>query len=67
MHGGAPDSSARHFFRVGVAWKDAVIVPPHMGAVSVDFRADNPGRWFFHCQNAYHMEIGMARDVRYVG
>ena len=56
-----------HFFRVGEAWKDTVIVPPHMGAVSLDFRADNPGRWFFHCHNAYHMEMGMAREVRYVG
>ncbi len=55
-----------HFFRVGRAWKDTVIVPPHMGEVSFEFRADNPGRWFFHCHNAYHMEMGMAREVRYV-
>ncbi len=56
-----------HFFRVGRAWKDTVLVPPHMGQVSFQFRADNPGRWFFHCHNAYHMEMGMAREVRYVG
>ncbi len=56
-----------HFFRVGRAMKDTVLVPPHMGEVSFDFRADNPGRWFFHCHNAYHMEMGMAREVRYVG
>jgi FtsP/CotA-like multicopper oxidase with cupredoxin domain len=56
-----------HFFRVGEAWKDTVLVPPHMGRVSFTFRADNPGRWFFHCHNAYHMEMGMAREVRYVG
>ncbi len=56
-----------HFFRVGDAWKDTVIVPARMGAVALDFRADNPGRWFFHCHNAYHMEMGMAREVRYVG
>ncbi len=56
-----------HFFRVGRAWKDTVLVPPHMGEVSFEFRADNPGRWFFHCHNAYHMEMGMAREVRYVG
>ena len=55
-----------HFFRVGQAWKDTVLVPPHMGAVSFEFRADNPGRWFFHCHNAYHMEMGMAREVRYI-
>jgi len=56
-----------HFFRVGRAWKDTVLVPPHMGEVSFEFKADNPGRWFFHCHNAYHMEMGMAREVRYVG
>lgn len=56
-----------HFFRVGRAWKDTVLVPPHMGEVSFRFRADNPRRWFFHCHNAYHMEMGMAREVRYVG
>jgi multicopper oxidase len=55
-----------HFFRVGRAWKDTVIVPPHMGAVSLELEARNPGRWFFHCHNAYHMEMGMARELRYV-
>jgi len=56
-----------HFFRVGRAWKDTVLVPPHMGEASFQFRADNPGRWAFHCHNAYHMEMGMMREVRYVG
>jgi FtsP/CotA-like multicopper oxidase with cupredoxin domain len=56
-----------HFFRVGRAWKDTVLVPPHMGEASFRFRADNPGRWAFHCHNAYHMEMGMMREVRYVG
>lgn len=55
-----------HFFRVGRAWKDTVLVPPHMGEASFQFRADNPGRWAFHCHNAYHMEMGMMREVRYV-
>lgn len=55
-----------HFFRVHDVLKDTVIVPPHMGRVSFDFVADNPGRWFFHCHNIYHMENGMAREVRYV-
>ena len=54
-----------HFFRVGDALKDTVIVPPHMGRVTVDVLADNPGRWFFHCHNIYHLEAGMAREVRY--
>ena len=46
--------------------KDTVLVPAHMGRVAVEFVADNPGRWFFHCHNAYHLEAGMAREVRYV-
>ncbi len=55
-----------HFFRVGNAIKDTVLVPPHMGRVSFEFTADNPGAWFFHCHNAYHMEAGMVRVFRYV-
>jgi FtsP/CotA-like multicopper oxidase with cupredoxin domain len=55
-----------HFFQVGGALKDTVIVPPHMGRVTFDFVADNPGRWFFHCHNIYHLEAGMAREIRYV-
>lgn len=53
-----------HFFRVGNVMKDTVLVPPHMGQVTFDFLADNPGRWLFHCHNIYHMEAGMVREVR---
>jgi FtsP/CotA-like multicopper oxidase with cupredoxin domain len=56
-----------HFFHVGSALKDTVIVPPHMGRVTFEFTADNPGDWFFHCHNLYHMESGMARVFRYTG
>ena len=56
-----------HFFRVGGAIKDTVIVPPHMGRVTFEFTADNPGEWLFHCHNLYHMESGMARVFRYTG
>ncbi|WP_458208662.1 multicopper oxidase family protein [Haladaptatus sp. NG-SE-30] len=55
-----------HFFRVGDAMKDTVIVPGHMGTVTFDFLADNPGNWLFHCHNLYHLESGMARVVQYV-
>ena len=54
-----------HFFRVGDVLKDTVLVPPHMGQVTFDFVADNPGDWFFHCHNIYHAEAGMARVFRY--
>ncbi|MEF8881140.1 MAG: multicopper oxidase family protein [Halapricum sp.] len=55
-----------HFFRVGDAIKDTVVVPGRMGEATIDFKADNPGNWFFHCHNLYHLEAGMARVVRYV-
>lgn len=54
-----------HFFRVGDVIKETVMVPPHMGRRTFDFTADNPGDWFFHCHNLYHMESGMARVFSY--
>jgi FtsP/CotA-like multicopper oxidase with cupredoxin domain len=57
-----------HFFRVGTAIKDTVLVPAGgmmgSGAIALDFLADNPGPWFYHCHNVYHMEAGMARVIR---
>lgn len=55
-----------HFFRTGGIRKDTMIVRPHMGRASFDFVADNPGRWFFHCHNLYHLHAGRAREFRYV-
>jgi FtsP/CotA-like multicopper oxidase with cupredoxin domain len=60
-----------HFFqlvdratgRVSGPVKDTVIVEPMMGAVDVEWVADNPGRWLLHCHHAYHMEMGMMREV----
>jgi len=34
--------------------------------VRIEFAADNPGNWFFHCHNTYHLEAGMARVFEYV-
>lgn len=53
------------FFRVGNALKETVVVPPHMGQVAFEFNANNPGNWFFHCHDLYHMESGMARVFQY--
>jgi len=61
-----------HFFEVvgtgrvtGVRIKkDTLIIPPHMGRGAVEFIADNPGVWFHHCHNLYHMEAGMANLVK---
>ncbi|QYJ16342.1 Multicopper oxidase MmcO [Rubrobacter xylanophilus DSM 9941] len=61
-----------HFFRLrnGTGrgpFKDTALVEPHMGHLAFDFVADNPGEWFFHCHNAYHLETGMSRVVSYGG
>ncbi|MBW2064475.1 MAG: multicopper oxidase family protein [Deltaproteobacteria bacterium] len=61
-----------HFFRVvnpplpPDQWvlKDTVIVDP-MQRMEIEFLADNPGRWFHHCHNLYHMMAGMANIVVY--
>lgn len=61
-----------HFFKVVNAslpetrWilKDTIIVDP-MQRVEIEFLADNPGDWFHHCHNLYHMEAGMANVVVY--
>lgn len=59
-----------HFFRVvnptlpPDRWieKDTVTVHP-MQRLEIEFIADNPGRWFHHCHNLYHMMAGMANVV----
>jgi FtsP/CotA-like multicopper oxidase with cupredoxin domain len=61
-----------HFFRVvnqslpRERWtlKDTIIVDP-MQRVDIEFLADNPGNWFHHCHNLYHMEAGMANVVSF--
>ena len=64
-----------HFYRVlsrPGAWsetnaplKDTVAVGPGQ-KIDIEFTADNPGNWFFHCHNLYHLASGMARKVSYV-
>jgi len=59
-----------HFFRLlqgagdRCPLKHTANVPPRE-TVRIEFTADNPGRWFFHCHNAYHLEAGMAREFQY--
>jgi len=59
-----------HFFRVltgagaHAPLKHTVNVPPK-ARVTIEFAADNPGDWIFHCHNLYHLEAGMARVFRY--
>lgn len=42
--------------------KDTVIVN-HMERIDIEFLADNPGKWFHHCHNLYHMMAGMTNVV----
>lgn len=60
-----------HFFRLlqgagdRCPLKHTVNIAPSE-TVKIEFTADNPGRWFFHCHNLYHLEAGMARVFEYV-
>lgn len=61
-----------HFFRVLNQYgkysplKHTVDVPPH-GSRTIEFLANEPGQWMFHCHNLYHMKTGMSRIVSYKG
>ncbi|HEX9714879.1 MAG TPA: multicopper oxidase domain-containing protein [Desulfurivibrionaceae bacterium] len=62
-----------HFFRVlngqddeRAPLKHTVDVAP-MSTTVIEFDANEPGDWFFHCHLLYHMESGMARIVHYEG
>jgi FtsP/CotA-like multicopper oxidase with cupredoxin domain len=44
------------------ALKDTVNVPARSDFV-VQWVADNPGRWFFHCHIEWHLATGMARVI----
>jgi multicopper oxidase len=61
-----------HFFRLLEPGTEALFAPlKHTVSVGpkqtvrIEFLADNPGRWFFHCHNLYHLEAGMAREFIY--
>lgn len=45
--------------------RDTVIVEPGQ-KLSIEFDADNPGEWMFHCHNAYHFEAGMTANIAYI-
>lgn len=59
-----------HFFRVlngrgdFAPLKHTVDVAP-MSTTVIEFDANEPGDWFFHCHLLYHMKSGMARVVEY--
>jgi FtsP/CotA-like multicopper oxidase with cupredoxin domain len=60
-----------HFQVIGIngralrgAVRDTVLVPPDT-SVSIAFDADNAGRWFFHCHNLFHRDVGMQTEISY--
>lgn len=61
-----------HFFRVlngqgdFSPLKHTVDVAP-MSTTVIEFDAEEPGDWFFHCHLLYHMKSGMARVLHYDG
>ncbi len=61
-----------HFFRLINGQGDlaplahTVDVGP-MKTQTIEFYANEPGIWFFHCHNLYHMKMGMARLIKYKG
>lgn len=46
--------------------RDTVLVPAN-GSVTIEFDADNPGNWMFHCHVIYHAEDGMMSIIQYEG
>jgi len=46
------------------AQRDTVLVPAGE-MVSIEFEADNPGTWAFHCHHLYHMNSGMMAAMAY--
>jgi FtsP/CotA-like multicopper oxidase with cupredoxin domain len=66
LHGHVFQVAAINGIPLAGAVRDTVLVPP-MGSVSIEFDADNPGRWALHCHNLYHMMTGMMTEVRYPG
>jgi FtsP/CotA-like multicopper oxidase with cupredoxin domain len=63
-----------HYFKVVAigdqrfsgAVRDTILVPA--GArVAIQFDADNPGSWAFHCHHLYHMNSGMMAAMGYSG
>jgi FtsP/CotA-like multicopper oxidase with cupredoxin domain len=48
------------------AKKDSITVPTK-SARTIEWVADNPGHWFFHCHIEWHLAVGMARVIQYKG
>ena len=52
--------------RIDGAVRDTILVPVGQ-SVTIQFDADNPGTWAFHCHHLYHQNSGMMAAMAYVG
>jgi FtsP/CotA-like multicopper oxidase with cupredoxin domain len=43
--------------------KDTIIISPSQ-TFTLDWIADNPGLWMYHCHNLYHMLNGLMHTVK---
>ena len=48
----------------GCPLKDTITIHP-MEKYDIEFVANNPGMWLFHCHNLVHMMGGLMTEVRY--
>jgi FtsP/CotA-like multicopper oxidase with cupredoxin domain len=65
LHGHTFQIVAVNGTRFSGAMRDSILVTPRT-SVTIAFDANNPGWWFFHCHNLYHLAAGMATSVKYV-
>jgi FtsP/CotA-like multicopper oxidase with cupredoxin domain len=52
--------------RIDGAVRDTILMPPGE-RVAIQFDADNPGSWAFHCHHLYHQNSGMMASMGYLG
>ncbi len=64
LHGHVFQVKAINGVPIDGAMRDTVLVTPN-STLSIQFDADNPGVWPFHCHVLYHLEAGMFTVVRY--
>ena len=64
LHGHYFQVTAINGKRIDGALRDTVLIPSGE-AVSIQFEADNPGLWAFHCHHLYHMNSGMMAAMEY--
>jgi FtsP/CotA-like multicopper oxidase with cupredoxin domain len=65
LHGHSFQIVAVNGNRFPGALRDSILVTPK-DSVTIAFDANNPGWWFFHCHNLYHLAAGMATSLKYV-